>query len=258
MDAWWKSLVAWVSFPGCLVRVPGCLDSLPGSLNMVAWIPGEGFWLLGFGSWFPGLGSMILSKFLAAWIHFLVLWTWLNRSQMKVFYYLDYLPGCVNLVPWFPSEGFWLPGFGSWFNGHGCMVTVPGCLDSLPGSLDLVPLFPGEGYWLPQFGSCFPELGSMNAFWRFLAASIQVPGGVSLLLCSWYLVAWSWSLAAWIIFGCLELPSGSLKLIPSPSLLARSFWDRWRVGWENSDCTVTYAGWRCFLVGRSWFLVTCN
>ncbi len=104
-----------------------------------------------------------LGWFLVAWIHFLLPSTWL----------------------------------------HGYLVEVLGSLNSLSGSMDLVPWWRLLASWI-QF--LFPTHASMVAWRRFLVAWSWVPGswawlpgwhGGSLLPCSWYLVAWGWSLAAW-------------------------------------------------------------
>ncbi len=161
MVVWNHFLVPWILFHGCLVTVYGCLDSLSGVLDLVpllcegSWLPGEGFWL-------PGESS-----------------------------------GSLYLVGWLPGEGSRRPGFSSWFSGLsicGCLVRVPGCLDSLPGLLD------------------------------FPACLVKVPGCLDSLLVSYKFqndcqVKVSGCLG--LIYGCLvKVPccldtlSGSLDLVP--------------------------------------------
>ncbi len=140
---------AWSRLNGCLDSVPDSQHSFRGSLYMVPWLRNEGSWLpalafcflgLSEGLWFSGLGSLV-----------------------KV-------AGSLDLAPWLPGEGSCLPGITSWFHVlgsmvvcvlgsliawirflvpwtwfHGCLVKVPGCLDSLPHSMELVPWLHVEG-----------------------------------------------------------------------------------------------------------------
>ena len=98
---------------------------------------------------------------------------------------LDSLLSSIDLVAWLPGGGSWFLKFTFWFHGLGSLVKVTGYLDSVPFSYTCSVVawrrflvawswFPGSWAWLPG--------------WH---------GGVSLLPCSWYLVAWRWSLAAW-------------------------------------------------------------